>query len=316
MSSILVAAEIRRGELREITNEVIGAALEIKAASGLPVEVAVVAQAPDSFVADLPGGVDRVLLVESPAEHFEPLLQQRALEQLIATRKPRLVLTGQTIDALGFAAAVAARGGAGFASDVTSIRWEDGPVATRGEYGEKLVAELGFDQECVLLTLRPGAFAAAESGPAAPAEKAEVDLGGAAASEHVGFEDIGATGVDITRAPLLVSLGRGMDDEDEMPRFEALAEQLGGMLSVSRPLVDAGWASSDRQVGQSGKTVKPRVYLALGISGAVQHLAGIRDAELVIAVNLDPEAPIFGVADVGVVVDLFDLAEALEKAGE
>jgi electron transfer flavoprotein alpha subunit len=104
-----------------------------------------------------------------------------------------------------------------------------------------------------------------------------------------------------------------MDDEDEVPRFEALAERMGGTLSASRPLVDSGWVGSDRQVGQSGKTVKPRVYLALGISGAIQHLAGIREAETVIAVNLDSEAPIFGAADFGAVADLFDVVEALEE---
>src|SRR5437868_3746772 len=118
MSSILVVAETRRGKLREVTAEVVGAALEVKAISGLPVEVVVVAQAPEEFAAALPEGVDRVLLVESPTEHFEPHVQQRALEQLIASRQPRLVLSGQTIDSLGYVPAVAARGGTGFASDV------------------------------------------------------------------------------------------------------------------------------------------------------------------------------------------------------
>lgn len=314
MGSILVVAETRRGELREVTHELVGAALAVKEASGLPVAVAIVAAAPERFAAEMSGDVDRVLLVESPSEHFEPHVQQRALERLIAGEGPRLVLAGQTIDSMGFMPAVAASLGTGFASDVTSIAWEDGPVATRGAFGEKLVAELDFpERECVLLTLRPGLFPAAAGGGAAPAETVDLDLDGAAVSEHVGFEDAAATGVDITRSPLLLSLGRGMDDEDELPRFEKLAERLGGTLSVSRPLVDAGWVGADRQVGQSGRSVKPRVYLALGISGAVQHLAGIREAETVVAVNLDPEAPIFGVADFGVVADLFDLVEALEE---
>jgi electron transfer flavoprotein alpha subunit len=315
MSSILVIAETRRGELREVTAELVGAALALKEASGLPVEVAVIAGSPRRFAAALPGGIDRTLLVEAPGEHFEAHLQQRAVEELIAANRPRVVLCGQTIDTLGFAPAVAARAGTGFASDVTSIRWEDGPVAARGEFGGKLVAELDFpDHECVLLTLRPGSFPAAAAGAPGPVEEVELDLAEAPATEHLRFEEAAATGVDITRAPLLLSLGRGMDDEDELPRFEALAERLGGTLSVSRPLVDAGWVGADRQVGQSGRTVKPRVYLALGISGAVQHLAGIRDAETVVAVNLDPEAPIFGVADFGAVADVFDLLDALEEA--
>ena len=114
------------------------------------------------------------------------------------------------------------------------------------------------------------------------------------------------------RRTFLLSIGRGVEDQDDIPRFEELAERLGATLSVSRPLVDAGWMPSARQVGQSGKTVKPRVYLALGISGAVQHLAGMRTAETIIAVNTDPEAPIFGVAHYGAVADMFELADELE----
>ena len=111
----------------------------------------------------------------------------------------------------------------------------------------------------------------------------------------------------------LLSIGRGIEDKDEIARFEQLADRLGATLSASRPLVDAGWMASARQVGQSGKTVKPKVYLALGISGAVQHLAGIRDADTIIAVNTDPEAPIFGVAHYGAVADLYDVADALGR---
>ncbi len=317
MSSIMVIAETRRGELREITNEAVGAALSLKEVSGLPIAVAVIASSPDRFADVIPAGVDEVLLVDSPVEHFEAHVHQRALEELIVKESPRLVLAGQTVDSFGFAPAVAARAGTGFASDVTSIRWDDGPVVDRGAFGDKLVAELGFpERPCVLLTLRPGAFAAADTAGPPPSRAVELDLAGVAATEHLRFEDAVDTGVDIGAAPLLLSLGRGMDTEEELPRFEALAERLGGVLSVSRPLVDAGWVGSDRQVGQSGKAVKPRVYLALGISGAVQHLAGIRDAETVVAVNLDPEAPIFGVADYGAVADLFDVAEALEGSLE
>jgi electron transfer flavoprotein alpha subunit len=120
--------------------------------------------------------------------------------------------------------------------------------------------------------------------------------------------------VDITKADFLLSIGRGVEEKDNIERFEELAEKMGATLSVSRPLVDAGWVPGARQVGQSGKTVKPRVYLAFGISGAVQHLAGMRTAETIIAVNTDPEAPIFGVAHYGAVMDMFELADELEQA--
>ena len=210
---------------------------------------------------------------------------------------------------------MAARRGLGFASDVISLAWEDGPLAGRGAYGDKLVAELDFPgRDCTLLMLRPGTFEPVTAGAqSVPTRTVELELDGVAATEHVSFEEVQDSDVDITKAPFLVSIGRGVEDKDEIPRFEALAERLGATLSVSRPLVDAGWMPSARQVGQSGKTVKPRVYLALGISGAVQHLAGMRTAETIIAVNTDPEAPIFGVAHYGAVADLFEVVDELEQ---
>jgi electron transfer flavoprotein alpha subunit len=139
-----------------------------------------------------------------------------------------------------------------------------------------------------------------------------VDLG-EPRSEHVEFREVAAGDVDITKADFLLSVGRGIEDKDNLEQFEGLAERMGATLSVSRPLVDAGWVTNARQVGQSGKTVKPKVYLALGISGAVQHLAGMRGADTIIAVNTDPEAPIFSVAHYGAVADLFDVADQLEQ---
>jgi electron transfer flavoprotein alpha subunit len=132
-----------------------------------------------------------------------------------------------------------------------------------------------------------------------------------ARTEQLGFREVEAGDVDITKAEFLLSVGRGIEDKDALPQFEELAETMGATLSVSRPLVDAGWVPNARQVGQSGKTVKPKVYLALGISGAVQHLAGMQNADTIIAVNTDPEAPIFRVAHYGAVADLFDVADEL-----
>ncbi len=316
-SGILVVAEARRGELREVSMELISAGLGLKEAAGGRVAVAVIDHDPGRFAQAVSAdGVDEVLLVSTPGEHFEAHVAQRALEQLIEAEQPQLVVLGFTIDSLGFAPAVAAHLGLGFASDVTSLRWDGGPVAGRGAYGDKLVAELEFPgKECTLVMLRAGTFEPAAGGAGSvPTRDVEVALDGVTATEHLGFEEVQDTGVDITKAPFLFSIGRGVEDKDEIPRFEALAERLGATLSVSRPLVDAGWMPSARQVGQSGKTVKPRVYLALGISGAVQHLAGMRTAETIIAVNTDPEAPIFGVAHYGAVADLFEVADELEQA--
>ena len=315
MSGILVVAETRRGELRDVSLELIGAARTLKDATGGRLAVAVVdADAAAHAGALALEGVDEVLTVTSPTPHFEAHVAQRALEALIEQERPSLVLAGHTIDSLGFAPAVAVRAGLGFASDVTALGWEDGPTASRGAYADKLVAELDFPgHETTLLMVRAGAFEPAGGSGAAPARAVALELGDAVATAHVEFREAAVGDVDITKAEFLLSIGRGIEDRDNIPQFEELAEKLGATLSVSRPLVDAGWMSNARQVGQSGKTVKPKVYLALGISGAVQHLAGMQKADTIIAVNSDPEAPIFGVAHYGVVGDLFEVAEALES---
>ena len=317
MTGILVVAETRRGELRDVSLELVSAAGEVKQSAGGRLAVAVIGADADRFGPQLAvDGVDEVLTVSAPTGQFEAHVWQRALEALIDSEQPALVLLGHTIDSIGFAPAVAARAGLGFASDVTTISWADGPRARRGAYGDKLQAELEFPgKACTVLTVRPGIFpvAAAGSGPA-PARAVAVDLDGAARTEHIEYLEVAAGDVDITKAEFLLSIGRGIEDKDNIPRFEELAEKFGATLSVSRPIVDAGWMPSARQVGQSGKTVKPRVYLALGISGAVQHLAGMRTADTIIAVNTDPEAPIFGVAHYGAVADLFEVADELEQA--
>jgi electron transfer flavoprotein alpha subunit len=312
---ILVVAETRRGELRPVALELVAAALGLKGAAGGPVAVVVIDAEPESFVDALAvPGVDEILTVTAPTPNFEAHAAQQALEALVDAEQPDLVLLGHTIDSMGFAPAVAARLGLGFASDATAVSWDGGPIATRGAYGGKLVAELDFaGHERTLLTLRAGAFEPASASGAAPPVRA-FDVGfEPVPTEHVEFREAAAGDVDITKADFLLSIGRGIEDKDNIAQFEELAEKLGATLSVSRPLVDAGWMSNARQVGQSGKTVQPKVYLALGISGAVQHLAGMQKADTIIAVNTDPEAPIFGVAHYGAVADLFDVAEALEQ---
>jgi electron transfer flavoprotein alpha subunit len=317
MSGILVIAESRRGELRDVSLELIGAALQVKEDAGGRLAVAAIGAGADQHAAALGAdGVDEVLTVDAPSEHFEPHVHAAAVETLIEQEQPALVLVGHTIDSLGFGPALAARRGLGLATDVTRLAWDGGPVATRGGYGGKVDVELDFPgKDCVLLMLRAGAFPPAAPGSGAAAARA-VDVQAESQSEHVGFREVETADVDITKAEFLLSIGRGVEDKDAIEQFEELAEKMGATLSVSRPLVDAGWVPNARQVGQSGKTVKPKVYLALGISGAVQHLAGMQTAETIIAVNTDPEAPIFNVAHYGAVADLFDVADELAEQFE
>ncbi len=275
--------------------------------------VAVIAADPAAF--DLAReGVDEVVHVRVAQEEFESDVYQQALEALIAERSPEAVLAGFTVNSMGFVPAVAARLGVGFASDVFAVsRENDAIVATRAFYGSKVHAEIEFAAgKPVLLLLRPTVWAAAEPG-GSPAVS-ELELGAVTSrARHVGFQEVAKGDVDITTAEFLLSIGRGVGEQEAIADFEELARKLGATLSVSRPLVDAGWMPSSRQVGQSGKTVKPKVYLAFGISGAVQHLAGMKASGTIIAVNTDPEAAIFSVAHYGAVADLFEVAEALAE---
>ena len=315
MSDVLVIAEVRRGVVRDITFELVTAARGVADQAGGRVLVAVIDADPAAH-ADQVGaeGADELLLVPSPVEPFEPHVTQAAVEALVAAQRPAVVLVGQTIDGMAFAPAVAARAGMALATDVSAIRWDGAPVVTRGAYADKLELELDLgDGDGAVVTVRPGAFAAATRRAGVPAREVALELGGAARTEHVAFRDVPSEGVDITKAEFLLAIGRGVEDEASIARFEELAERMGATLSVSRPIVDAGWAPSARQVGQSGKTVRPKVYLALGISGAIQHLAGMRNADTIIAINTDSAAPIFGVAHYGAVADLFDVADELER---
>ena len=224
------------------------------------------------------------------------------------------MLTGFTVSGMGFAAALAARLDLGFASDVIAVRDDGGLVAEREMYGAKVRAELEFPgKETDVLMLRPTTWEPAEGAGSAQVStlvrrRARLPL--SAPRVRRGWSPATST----SRRPTSCSRSAGASARRRTSsQFEELAERMGATLGVSRPLVDAGWMPSSRQVGQSGKTVKPKVYLAFGISGAVQHLAGMKTSGTIIAINTDPEAAIFNLAHYGAVADIFDVAEELEK---
>lgn len=309
--SVLIVAEHLRGEIRDVTLELISAGREI----GGHVAVVVIANDTPALVdAVNVEGVDEIVTVAVEPEEFENDVYQRAVEALIAARRPRVTLLGFTVSSIGYGPAVAAKLGLGFASDVFAIAPEgDGIVAWRAFYGGKVHAEIEFPEaDGVLLMLRPTVWPAVEGRGSATVTSFAAPAG-ASRARHRAYVEATTGAVDITTADFLLALGRGVGDKDAISQFEELAEKMGATLAVSRPLVDAGWVPNERQVGQSGKTVKPKVYLALGISGAVQHLAGIKSSGTIIAVNTDPEAAIFNVAHYGAVADLHDVAEELDK---
>ncbi|MGH3023611.1 MAG: electron transfer flavoprotein subunit alpha/FixB family protein [Gaiellaceae bacterium] len=309
--SVLVIAEHLRGELRPVTLELITAAKSL----GGPVTVAIVAKDPGALTDTVNvEGVDEIVTVAVEQDEFENDVYQAAVEHLIHERGPRAILLGFTVSSMGYGAALAAKLGLGFASDVFAVREEDGElVAERSFYGAKVSGEVDFPgHDRVVLLLRPTAWPPADGSGGATVTEVTAPAFESRA-RHRDWVEAQAGDVDITTADFLLSVGRGIGDKENLEQFEELAGSMGATLSSSRPLVDAGWMPNARQVGQSGKTVKPKVYLALGISGAVQHLAGMKTSGAIIAVNNDPEAAIFNVAHYGAVADLFEVAEELEK---
>jgi electron transfer flavoprotein alpha subunit len=173
--------------------------------------------------------------------------------------------------------------------------------------------EVGSDR--AVLTVRSGEWPPTEDGGDADVVPVDVAIDESRVGSKVtGYEEVGGGEVDITEADVLVSIGRGIEEEDNLPLVEELADALDATISASRPVVDSGWLPKDRQVGQSGKVVTPDVYIAIGISGAVQHVAGMKGSDTIVAINTDPNAPIFDIADYGIVDDLFDVVPALVDA--
>lgn len=309
--SVLVIAQHAHGLVNDITRELVTAGAQIG-----PVTVALVAAEPQQLVAQVNvSGVSEIVLMRAETDAFEPDTYQRAVVAVIEDRRPVTTLVPFTIDGIAYGPAVAAQLGFGFASDVHGVRVDaNSVVATRSFFGGRVHAELEFPgTESVVLSLRAGVWPAAASGGGASVSELELPSGPSRVRHLEYVESQGAADADIANTAFLLAIGRAVEDAEGVMRFRGLADQVGATLVSSRPLVDQGLMPPSRQIGQSGKTVKPKVYLAFGISGAIQHLAGIKSAGTVVAVNHDPEAPIFEVADFAVVADIFDVAEELAK---
>src|SRR5665647_1153341 len=311
MHEIFVLAEHRQGELRDINFEMLTLAGKFDS----KVTTVLLGSGMDDFAAKLAPFSDKVLVVDDPMfESFNALDYQAALKALIEQEKPHLVIipnTGQGADIL---ASLALAMGASFTSDIIGLEIEgDKPVATRAFYGGKINGRIEFkDADLYMVGLREGAIPAGEGSKSGEIVKVDNPVG--ATSEDRKFleyvqPEIGD--VDITQSAMLVSVGRGIREDKNLPMIEDLAKLLGADVSGSRAVVDAGWLPTDRQVGISGKTVKPKLYLALGISGAFQHVTGMKGSDVVVAVNKDPDAPIFQYADYGIVDDLLKVVPAM-----
>jgi electron transfer flavoprotein alpha subunit len=317
MKEIIVLAEHRRGELRDVTWEMLSKGRQFADSIDAEIGVALLGNGVSSLAEALKSQAHRVFLIEDQRlETYNSETYEKALTPLITERKPLLTLIAHTSMGMDFAPGLAAHLKMPLATDCIGIDVAGEAFSlTRQLYGGKVNAMVSFLKKGpYMVTVRSGAFPVLEKealrGELVKFHSPFTDEG--LAKRFLQYLEAAAGEVDITQADILVSVGRGIKEANNIPMVKEFADAIGGTLSCSRPVVDKKWLPKDRQVGTSGKTVKPKVYVAIGISGAFQHIAGMKGAGTVIAINKDPKAPIFGVATYGIVADLFKIVPVLK----
>ena len=313
MGTILIVAEVANGKIREASYELITLAGKIGGDVKSVVIGSGVGDAAAAFAGK--GGGETYVVDDAAFANYNVDLWNAAIRAAVDATGADLVLLSNTPQGWDVAPRIAAGLDAAFVSDCFSIEAAGAGFAfKRRMFNGKLDAELASTGGKAVATVQPGACAAAESGAAGSTKPLAVDASGARA-KFVEIKVAESKGVDLTKAEIIVSGGRGVGAPEKFPEvIQPLADALGGAMGASRPVVDAGWLPHPYQVGSSGQIVSPKLYIACGISGAIQHLVGMKGSNYVIAINKDPDAPIFEVADVGVVADLFDIVPALTEA--
>jgi electron transfer flavoprotein alpha subunit len=324
---ILVITELRQGKWNNTSFETLVAAQQIAAATSSTVTALTIGKGVAALAEELAAkNVAEVLLVEHDLlEAYTPDGYCVALSQVISAAKPDLVLFPHTYQVRDFAPKLAAMLGKGMIGDCIGYRNEGGKlVFVRQMFQGKTAADVTYQGAAPwFASFQSGAFRsdllAAHPSGKAPVNKVAVTLN----AEQIRTKPLelfkeAKSAVDLTQAPLIVAIGRGIKAPENIPLAQALAKAIGGEIAASRPICDEGWLPMERQIGSSGQTVAPKLYLALGISGAIQHVVGMKGARTIVAINKDANAPIFEIADYGVVGDIFEimpaLTEALEKA--
>jgi len=316
--TILVIAEQREGKLNRVSLETVAGAQALAKQTGWSVEAAVVGgESAASAAKELAGcAVAKVYAITGAAlEPYTPDGYVAALNAFLSAGTPKLVLLPHTYQVRDFAPRLAARMGAALVSDVVGCRFEGGKLLlTRPMFQGKFVADIALNGDGpAFASLQSGAYRADKvEAASAPAHVEQVQAAAGEIRTHpeAPFQEA-RQAVDLTQAELIVSVGRGIKEQKNIALAQSLADALGASLGASRPICDAGWLPMAHQVGSSGQTVSPKLYLALGISGAIQHVVGMKGSRHIVAVNKDAGAPIFEVADVGVVGDLFAVVPAL-----
>jgi len=313
---IWVVAEQWRGKLSEITFESLALGREVADGLGIPLQAVLLGHNVKDLAGTL-GLADSVIYVDHPAlAGPDAASQADALAQLARLEKPHAVLVPLTNVSLGIGSLLAEHVGAPVVNFCRDLRVVDGHLeADCVLYGGKIEASVTAKGDLVVIGLSPGSRppdkGRSEKKP--PVEEVAVTLPDQPVIKLKAYLEPDAGDVDITQQDVLVAVGRGIQSKENLALAEELAGALGGALCGSRPVIDQGWLPLSRQVGKSGVSVKPRLYLALGISGAPEHIEGMKDAPLIVAVNSDPQAPIFNVAHYGIVADAMDMIPALKE---
>lgn len=316
---ILVVVENLRGEIMEISYTMLAAGRELVNGLGGKLTALLLGHGAEKLAGSL-GAADTVIYVDHAAlAEFTPDAYRRTISAVVKEQTPRLMLIGHTSVGMDVACGVSQDLGTPLVTSCQVIKVNDGqPWYTSLICGGKIIAEGQVPGPTCVVTMMPGGYkpetgrVAAKGAP----QISKVSPPTALDDLHVnlkGYIEPEAGDVDITKMPVLISVGRGIQQKENIGLAESLATVVGGAVSSSRPVVDQGWLPTSRLVGKSGKTVKPKLYLALGISGAPEHVEAIRGAELIIAINTDEKAPIFDLAHFGATVDVLDLLPVLTE---
>jgi electron transfer flavoprotein alpha subunit len=320
---ILVVTEQREGQWNRASFETLAATQQAARDTGASITAAVLGKGIGTLAKELAAHkVAEVLSIEHDLlEKYTPDGYTLALKQVIAEAKPDFVFFPHTYQVRDFAPKLAAALGRGMIADCVGLRHENGRlVFVRQMFQGKTAADVTFQGDAPwFASFQAGAFRGdqVETGGSTAPRSVAVDL----KPEQIRTKPLelfreAKQAVDLTQAPILVAVGRGIKAPENIPLAEKLAKLLGGELAASRPICDEGWLPMDRQIGSSGQTVAPKLYLALGISGAIQHVVGMKGSRTIVAINKDQNAPIFEVADYGIVGDLFEIVPALNEALE
>ncbi len=310
MSNVFVVGEIKDGELKKISRELTSAARKIADTLGGQVEVLLIGAGAEKFAGELGAvGADKVLTAN--VGDFNAEAYANVISETVKAKKPTVVLMPHTGYGKDYSPRVAVKIGAGIVADVVGLSVDGGKVvAKKPIYSGKAYANIKVTTDIQAFTVRPNSQELGSKAGAGVVEAVSAGAGDVKV-KITGTELSGGSKIQLTEASIIVSGGRGMKGPENFPMLQSLADLLGAALGASRAAVDSGWISHSHQVGQTGKTVSPNCYIACGISGSIQHMAGMGSSKYIVAINKDAEAPIFKVATYGVVADLFEVVPAL-----